>query len=181
MRKTVFKIFITFFAFTFFFTGCYLKRKDSSINEELTSTQTTEQTTVLTTSEAPAPPQNVFNVNDTAEIFNFRVKINNIKRSTKGNHLEPGHEYLNIDLTITNLTGKEVRLSSSNFFLLDSNRQIIKTTSVDNEGHRIHGKLGAGRKATGNVNFMIPKGAKGLQFVFIDNVNHKNEIIFALD
>lgn len=178
MKNKIGLLTIILFMLSLVLSGCYLRNSRNSIikSEETTTVKSSSETTT----EISTQIQNTFDKSQTAELYNYRININNIERNSKSDSLEPGYEYLYVDLTIVNLTGKEIRISLSNFYLLDNAQQKITPTITSSVKYKLSGKLGAGRKMSGECAFIVPKGSTGNLLVFTEVIN-KNQIIIALD
>lgn len=135
------------------------------------------------TTPTPAPAQKHFKVGDTVKVGNvWQIKINNVK-SSQGQDFsvpQPGHVFLLIDVSLTNISTSEQNVSSAlNFTLRDDTGQTI-TETVTAFTTPPDGKVSAGSPLRGVLAYEVPTTDKKFTLAFEASLIDSGQVIFDI-
>ncbi|MFB0637388.1 DUF4352 domain-containing protein [Bacillus rugosus] len=137
------------------------KKKTEEKNEAKTDEKVHK---VGETFKASSTNFSVNKVYTTAEQGEYKTKIGDKEKTINKNE-----EFLIVEVTIENISDKSFNYTSGGFELKDSKDQSIRANIVstaDLETSLKSGKLASGKKVTGTVSFVIPKGEKDLNLSY---------------
>ncbi|MGG0776747.1 DUF4352 domain-containing protein [Bacillus rugosus] len=138
-----------------------MKKKTEEKNEAKTDEKVHK---VGETFKASSTNFSVNKVYTTAEQGEYKTKIGDKEKTINKNE-----EFLIVEVTIENISDKSFNYTSGGFELKDSKDQSIRANIVstaDLETSLKSGKLASGKKVTGTVSFVIPKGEKDLNLSY---------------
>ncbi|MEC1547442.1 DUF4352 domain-containing protein [Bacillus rugosus] len=138
-----------------------MRKKTEEKNEAKTDEKVHK---VCETFKASSTNFSVNKVYTTAEQGEYKTKIGDKEKTINKNE-----EFLIVEVTIENISDKSFNYTSGGFELKDSKDQSIRANIVstaDLETSLKSGKLASGKKVTGTVSFVIPKGEKDLNLSY---------------
>ncbi len=114
-----------------------------------------------------------FKIGDVIQLKNSKFEVNKIRTGNGISGMEPptGKEYFYVDCTIQNISTEEQTVSSILMFKVQDSdgRSYDLATPGDQNGH-LDGKIGVGKKISGEYVVEAPKSKTGLQLVFDSSV-----------
>lgn len=125
-----------------------------------------------------------FKVGDTVKTNDFKITVNKVTVSNGGEVIKPkkGNEFLKTDITVENISKEEQAVSSVMMFkVVDKDGRSYEQAFTENQNGQLDGKVGPGRKITGEYIVEVPKGAKGLQLEFDSSLISSGQVVVNLN
>lgn len=125
-----------------------------------------------------------FKVGDTIQTKDFKITVNKVETSEGGEFVKPkdGNEFIKVDITIENTSKEEQNVSSMIMFkVVDKDGRSYNQAIVEDQNGQLDGKVGPGRKLTGEYVVEVPKGATGLQLEFDSSLLTSGQVIVDLN
>ncbi|WP_415321431.1 DUF4352 domain-containing protein [Clostridium perfringens] len=125
-----------------------------------------------------------FKVGDTIQTKDFKITVNKVETSEGGEFVKPkdGNEFIKVDITIENTSKEEQNVSSMIMFkVVDKDGRSYNQAIVEDQNGQLDGKVGSGRKLTGEYVVEVPKGATGLQLEFDSSLLTGGQVIVDLN
>lgn len=138
-----------------------------------TETPTTQEEETNTTVET-------FKIGDTVELDDFRITVNGVRTSEGGQFMKPkeGNEYFYVDATVENISSEEKSVSSMLMFkVVDQDGRSMDMAIVEDANGQLDGKVGAGRKISGEYIVEVPTGTTGLELQFDSSLVGKQIVV----
>lgn len=125
-----------------------------------------------------------FKIGDTIQTKDFKITVNKVETSEGGEFVKPkdGNEFIKVDITIENTSKEEQNVSSMIMFkVVDKDGRSYNQAIVEDQNGQLDGKVGPGRKLTGEYVVEVPKGATGLQLEFDSSLLTGGQVIVDLN
>lgn len=138
-----------------------------------TETPTTQEEETNTTVET-------FKIGDTVELDDFRITVNGVRTSEGGQFMKPkeGNEYFYVDATVENISSEEKSVSSMLMFkVVDQDGRSMDMAIVEDANGQLDGKVGAGRKISGEYIVEVPTETTGLELQFDSSLVGKQIVV----
>lgn len=133
-----------------------------------------------TTQEETNTTVETFKIGDTVELDDFRITVNGVRTSEGGQFMKPkeGNEYFYVDATVENISSEEKSVSSMLMFkVVDQDGRSMDMAIVEDANGQLDGKVGAGRKISGEYIVEVPTGTTGLELQFDSSLVGKQIVV----
>lgn len=138
-------------------------------NNEPNDLEETTKTSINSLNNGKHEEIKAFKIGDIVQLKDYKITVNKVRISNGGNYDKPelGNQFLYIDCTIENTSGKNETVSSVMMFKVeDKEGEVYDQAIAAASNGQLDGDLLAGKKLSGEYVVEVPKGKKGLIFVF---------------